>query len=384
MPKRKRKSAPPVLIGPDGEKKCHVACGEICLKIPGHLLSQLSDGPLSSVKCLDIGSDLKKVHMISFFKSLAKNATGLQEISIECNYSDYDDVVDEISTLVERCRKIKLVEFREPSEFWVKCLTAAGSECRELVLEECDSLETVAGLLADLLPRLVHLAIIKPYYQDVEAVKQHFSSFLEQKQSQSSPLRSLTLFHLYNSLLQVSPDTLTKALSPLIQVSLCLTNLSGRQLVSLAKAWAHSAPTSLSVESDWGSWKILPSKILVPPFIRITTLSLKGTKLLPDVVEGVLAAIAGGCAVKRLDLRGNDCSGVPVGIVRGAVQRLSVAVLTQCSLQLESVVLILEDLANGDKGELEEFIVTKVHPGYDRPKEAKLLKWPRRALISTS
>ena len=160
-------------------------------------------------------------------------------------------------------------------------------------------------------------------------------------------------------------------------MSLCLTNLSGRQLVSLAKAWAHSAPTSLSVESDWGSWKILPSKILVPPFIRITTLSLKGTKLLQDVVEGILAAIAGGCAVKRLDLRGNDCSGVPAGIVRGAVQRLSVAVLTQCSLQLESVVLILEDLANGDKGELEELVVTKVHPGYDRLKEVKLLKWAK-------
>ena len=68
MPKRKRKSAPPELIGPDGEKKCHVACGVICLKIPGHLLAQLSDAPLSSVKCLDIGSDLKKVHMISLFQ----------------------------------------------------------------------------------------------------------------------------------------------------------------------------------------------------------------------------------------------------------------------------------------------------------------------------
>ena len=77
-------------------------------------------------------------------------------------------------------------------------------------------------------------------------------------------------------------------------------------------------------------------------------------------MEGVLVAIAGGCAVKRLDLRGYDCSGVPAGIVRGAVQRLSVAVLTQCSLQLESIVHIFEDLTNGDKGELEELIVTKV------------------------
>ena len=69
-------------------------------------------------------------------------------------------------------------------------------------------------------------------------------------------------------------------------------------MVSLCKAWAHSAPTSLSIESDWGSWKLLHAKILVPSFIRITSLSLKGTQLLLDVVECVLGAIAGVCSVK--------------------------------------------------------------------------------------
>jgi hypothetical protein len=121
----------------------------------------------------------------------------------------------------------------------------------------------------------------------------------------------------------------------------------------------------------------LPTKILLPCLSRISTLSLKGTKLGPDVVQGLLVAVAGGCAVKKLDMRGNDLSGVSTETVLSAVLRLSVAVLTQCDLQLVAVVRILEVLANGEQGELEELDITKVHPGYDKPKEDKLVKWAR-------
>ena len=59
-----------------------------------------------------------------------------------------------------------------------------------------------------------------------------------------------------------------------------------------------------------------------------------------------------------------------------AVKRLRVAVLTQCDLAKEAVVGVLEALGEGEKGELEELDVTRVHPSFEKMnKEDKLVKW---------
>ena len=67
--------------------------------------------------------------------------------------------------------------------------------------------------------------------------------------------------------------------------------------------------------------------------------------------------------------------------VVGAVARLRVAILTPCDLQKEAVVGVLEALARGEQGELEEFDVTKVHLGVDKLKEDELVQWAREGSV---
>ena len=104
--KASKRKATPLLVGPDGVKKCHEACGKICLQIPGPLLNQLTAVPLHQVRRLDITSDLKKVHMKSLFQSLGE-ATGLEEINIDGGRSgSFSDMAEEMAVVLSRCNKI--------------------------------------------------------------------------------------------------------------------------------------------------------------------------------------------------------------------------------------------------------------------------------------
>lgn len=385
-PRKKQRKSAPIELGPDGQNKCHVACGEICLKLPGSILGQLTAGPLNTIKRLEITSDLKKVHIKILLKNLCK-ATALDDIKLDDWWSgNFSEVAEEMAVVLGSCRKIEMKKFKESPEFWQKCMTAARNNCKELIMKDCNGLDILLSKLVGFLPQLSRLELIHPYLttdQEYESSKQLFCAFLQQKNSEifsapSSSRKILKIDNLWGLLQDVPPQTLGSAFAPLGSLTLCETGLHLRQLIPLVRAWAVSAPSRLSVESDWGSWNQVPSKLLVPAVSRISTLSFKGTKLSPKVTESLLSTVAGGCAVNELDLRGNDMSTVSRGVLVAAVARLQVAVFTQCGLAKEAVVGVLEVLAEGEKGKLDELHMTKVHPSFEKfNKEDKLVAWAK-------
>lgn len=360
-------------------KKCHKSCGQICLRLPDSLyrlqssvLTQLTASPLNMLKQLEINCVLEKTLIKTLFKTLLK-ATLLTELSIEGDAwsGNFSAVTDAMGGVLSRCKKIKLNQLKETPEFWEKCMAAAGNNCEDFGIVSCNGLGIVVSNLPALLPRLIRLSLIDPDLDDFLHVRTNklFLTFFHELVSQESKLRSLKLDKLWSLLCDVPPQIMSHALSPLISLSVCRTSLSLHQITSTVLSWEVSAPSSLAVETDWGSWNQVPSHILIPNITRISSLSLKGTNLSDSVLHKLLSALAASCAVKELDLRGNNLCSIGRDEVVAAVTRLRVAVLTHCNLSMEAVEGVLEAVAGGDGGTLEEFDVTRPLKGYQKPNQ---------------
>ena len=124
-----------------------------------------------------------------------------------------------------------------------------------------------------------------------------------------------------NTMFGIDPELLAKVVTKLEKLDIDDTELTQQQAAAILTAVSEgSKMTELNI--CWNDMSGVDPGLLAKAFNNVETLDIGYTKLTPQQATAVITSASEGCKLTKLNIRGNNLSGVDPGLLAKAVTKL--------------------------------------------------------------